>query len=385
MTKEIIHYSEEELKRLSDSELLSLVYGLSIRLVDLNQYLIRHIPELKEEIVRRTSFLDIDYKRERNDECIPITARLYCLANELKSTPQCSKEDCHKVVGWNKSKGVFRCYCSGICRSSDTKFKNKVSNTKSTDEFKMKLDHIKKHMSQLMASDEMQTRLRNTNLNKLGYTHPMKSPEIVEKRKQVWIKTLGVDNPFKSKIIQDKCKKTCIETFGVDNVMLSDEFRHNHSEIMKSKEVQDKIKWTCNIRYGCDYYQQSEEYHKNKRHKYYSEKYPGLTFDSTWEVKVYEFCKDNNIEVEYSPAITYKYEYDGRIWTYHPDFLINGKSYEVKGDQFFRMNESTSKEEMFCPYRYDDWSDEYYNWICGKYEAKHQCMLKNNVIILRKI
>lgn len=247
----------------------------------------------------------------------------------------------------------------------------------------MKLDHIKKHMSQLMASDEMQTRLRNTNLNKLGYTHPMKSPEIVEKRKQVWIKTLGVDNPFKSKIIQDKCKKTCIETFGVDNVMLSDEFRHNHSEIMKSKEVQDKIKWICNIRYGCDYYQQSEEYHKNKRHKYYSEKYPGLTFDSTWEVKVYEFCKDNNIEVEYSPAITYKYEYDGRIWTYHPDFLINGKSYEIKGDQFFRMNESTSKEEMFCPYRYDDWSDEYYNWICGKYEAKHQCMLKNNTIIMR--
>lgn len=107
MTKEIIHYSEEELKQLSDSELLSLVYGLSIRLVDLNQYLIRHIPELKEEIVRRTSFLDIDYKRERNDECIPITARLYCLANELKSTPQCSKEDCHKVVGWNKSKGYL--------------------------------------------------------------------------------------------------------------------------------------------------------------------------------------------------------------------------------------------------------------------------------------
>ena len=108
-----------------------------------------------------------------------------------------------------------------------------------------------------------------------------------------------------------------------------------------------------------------------------------MTFDSNWEVLVYEFCKDNNIDVEYSPSITYEYEYDGITWTYHPDFLVNGKLYEVKGDQFFRINESTNQEEMFCPYRNPDWSDEHYNWMCGKYEAKHQCMLKNNIVILR--
>lgn len=27
--------------------------------------------------------------------------------------------------------------------------------------------------------------------------------------------------------------------------------------------------------------------------------------------------------------------------------------------------------------------DEHYSWMCGKYEAKHQCMIKNDVIILR--
>lgn len=101
---------------------------------------------------------------------------------------------------------------------------------------------------------------------------------------------------------------------------------------------------------GIEHYTQSYEYYKNKKHKYHSEKYPGLTFDSKWEVNVYEFCKDNKIEVEYSPSISLKYEYDGRTWAYHPDFLINGKIYEVKGDQFFRINESTGKEEMFCPY-----------------------------------
>ena len=33
---------------------------------------------------------------------------------------------------------------------------------------------------------------------------------------------------------------------------------------------------------------------------------------------------------------------------------------------------------------YKDWTDEFYNWKCGLYEAKHQCMLANNVIILRE-
>ena len=93
---------------------------------------------------------------------------------------------------------------------------------------------------------------------------------------------------------------------------------------------------------------------------------------------------DNNIPVEYSPEISYGYEYDGKTWTYHPDFLINGKVYEVKGDHFFRFNESTNKEEMVCPYRETNWSDEYYKWKCKLYEAKHQCMLSNNVTILRK-
>ena len=108
-----------------------------------------------------------------------------------------------------------------------------------------------------------------------------------------------------------------------------------------------------------------------------------MTFDSKWEVKVYEFCKDNDIPVEYSPAISYPYEYDGRTWTYHPDFFVNGRIYEVKGDYFFRVNESTGEEEMFCPYRDPDWSDEYYDWKCRQYEAKRQCMIANNVTIIR--
>lgn len=181
----------------------------------------------------------------------------------------------------------------------------------------------------------------------------------------------GVKHPSQSKEILQQMQTTCFQHLGVSNPY-------------QSNEIKLKIKSTNLTNHGVEYFAQSYEYHKNKKHKFHSEKYPELTFDSTWEVKVYEFCRDNNIHVEYSPEISYPYEYDGRIWTYHPDFLINGKVYEVKGDQFFRINESTGKEEMVCPYRETNWSDEYYKWKCKLYEAKHQCMLSNNVTILRK-
>ena len=38
---------------------------------------------------------------------------------------------------------------------------------------------------------------------------------------------------------------------------------------------------------------------------------------------------------------------------------------------------------MYKPYKAVGQSLEEYNWACDKEEAKHQCMLANNVIILR--
>ena len=39
---------------------------------------------------------------------------------------------------------------------------------------------------------------------------------------------------------------------------------------------------------------------------------------------------------------------------------------------------------MFNPYRNPEWTGERYDWECGKYEAKHQSMLGNNIVILRE-
>lgn len=161
---------------------------------------------------------------------------------------------------------------------------------------------------------------------------------------------------MQNKEINDKAHNTLFERYGVHHPMQYEIFLN-------------KSKLTSIERYGVEHYSQSEEYHKNKRHKYYSEKYPGLTFDSSWEVKVYEFCKDNGIDVEYSPNVSFKYDYMNKCHTYHPDFKVGDKIVEVKGDHFFDKS-----NKMINPY--DRTQDD-------KYEAKHQCMLKNNVLILK--
>ena len=241
-------------------------------------------------------------------------------------------------------------------------------------------------------SDEFKRKSKETCMKLHGVEHISLSKEWREGVKETCRRKYHADSPFESKEIQEKAKQSCLKHNGVENPWYSDEYqtkahqtiKHNNSGIgFASQKIMAKASATCEQKYGVKHFTQSYDYHKNKRHKYKSEKYPGLTFDSTWEVKVYEFCRDNNIAVEYSPRISYKYEYDGRTWTYHPDFLINGKVYEVKGDYFFRINESIGQEEMFNPYREPEWSDEYYMWICGKFEAKHQCMIRHDVRILR--
>lgn len=218
---------------------------------------------------------------------------------------------------------------------------------------------------------EIKMKIQDTCEKRYGSREYFSSKDKLEKTIRTCQEKYGVDNYSSTEECRKKVINTCIERYGVKSPMLLDSIKQKMREIMVSK-------------YGVEYYTQTHEYHQKAHKKYKNEKYPEMTFGSGWEFKVYDFLIENHIEFEYQPSISFEYEYDGKIHTYHPDFLINGKVYEVKGEQFFRINESNGKEEMYCPYRYSDWSDELYEWECEKYEAKHQCMISNNVIILRE-
>lgn len=353
------------------------------------KYLKTNFPDILNGLIELTSFLDKGYSQTKYK--VPFQARLYCIEHDITEAPRCQNPECNSgnMPLWNYATGNFRKFCGNECRN---KWLSKVS---SEDIYRKEIEDscLKKYNTRnFWQSDEFKRKSEATCMRLHGVKHISLSKEWREGVKETCRRKYNADSPFESEEIQRKIVQSCLDRHGVPNPLLSNKFqdkaretiRHNHGNIgYAAKDIMERALSTTKSKYGVRHYTQSIEYHHNKKHKYVSNKYPGLTFDSKWEVKVYEFCRDNDIPIEYSPSISYEYEYDGRTWTYHPDFLINGRVYEVKGDHFFRINESTGKEEMFCPYREADWSDEHYDWICKKFEFKHQCMIKNNVLILR--
>ena len=103
-----------------------------------------------------------------------------------------------------------------------------------------------------------------------------------------------------------------------------------------------------------------------------------INFDTAPELAYFIWLKDNNIDFEYHPQKFFEYEFEGRIHRYFPDFFVENKYIEIKGDQFFKPDGT-----MFCPYRNKTISDKIYEQRCRMYEAKQQCMTKNGVVILK--
>lgn len=80
------------------------------------------------------------------------------------------------------------------------------------------------------------------------------------------------------------------------------------------------------------------------------------------------YAIDHNISIDRCPT-KLEYTYEDKKHYYFPDFLYDGKLLEIKGDQFFKEDGT-----MQCPFAHE------FDEIA---EVKHQCTLKNNVIIWR--
>lgn len=171
--------------------------------------------------------------------------------------------------------------------------------------------------------------------------------------RQTCIKKYGVESPQQTVNVRNKLMSTVQKKYGYKHALL-------HPRIRK------KIKATMINRYGVEHISQTPEFAKYHHKRI---KYDNLTFDSSWEVSVYKYCKAHNLQCEYQPLIVFKYTFNNKLRYYHPDFLIEGRLYEVKGDHFFKEDGT-----MQNPFNHK---------LDALYEAKHQCMINNNVKIIR--
>lgn len=170
----------------------------------------------------------------------------------------------------------------------------------------------------------------------------------------------GVDNVFKLDEIKKKSKKTSLEKYGVEYPL-------------QSERIKQKFEGTCLKQYGVKNPSQCQEIIDKRTDtflKRYNKTCPPRTqirtffdniqFDSSWGVIFYKYHKYIlQDDIQYEPC-KLEYYFNGKKYNYYPDFNVNGKLYEIKGDHLLRQMQKPGSKN---------------------YE-KYLCMLKNNIIII---
>lgn len=185
---------------------------------------------------------------------------------------------------------------------------------------------------------------------------------------------------------QEKIKKTCMDKYGVPyytctkdckDASHTDEsiYKANNSRVISCLEkygvehvlqvehIKTKVRNTCLEKYGVDSYSKTLEFAKKRKQRYF---YKDNYFDSSWELAYYIYNIDKGISIIREP-VKLEYEYKGKKCYYFPDFKVNDKLIEIKGNQFFKDN------DMINIYNIED----------KQFSAKYKCAIANDVKFLK--
>ena len=318
-----------------------------------------------------------------------LKTKIYWIINDIRDFEKCANAACSEttehrniidlVKGYGHHKGVQLFHCSKRCARFSSDTRSKIENTCIE-----KYGH--KHHLQ---NESVKLKLANTMISRYGVKCAYQKPDVVKKARRTTIEKYGVEFPFQNKEILNYARNRLFEKYGVycisqipgyyENVIVPSNLKkYGMRNPISMKFVQDKRQNTCMKKYGCANVMQNRNIRIKQQVSSDGYQYDGNTFDSSWELVVYLIEKHNGSDITYNPNISFKYECNNKQSTYFPDFQINGVLVEVKGDQFFKPDGT-----MYCPYRHNWQSDDDYECLCRKFEAKHQCMIANGIKILR--
>ena len=207
---------------------------------------------------------------------------------------------------------------------------------------KLKVEAIKKGFIEKYGVDncfkcsEVREKARQTSIKKYGVDIAAKRPECVEKMKQTNLAKYGVEFQANRKEHLEKRQQTCITKYGVPCVT-------------QAAEVKNKMRTSLKTHYGVEYPAQNKELNtkiiNTKLEKYgticLKHRYTvdNLFFDSFPELCFYLYHLNNGDLIEREP-VRLTFIVDGAEHYYFPDFRVNGRLYEIKGDQFIKNGES---------------------------------------------
>ena len=275
------------------------------------------------------------------------------------------------------------CYCKATQKRKETCLKKYgVENIRQNSEAKEKAkktcleNYGVEHSFQ---SEKVKEKIKQTNLEKYGVENPLQSKTVLEKRNETFLEKYNGKNSFQSNQIREKIKQKLIQKYGVDNPLKSTKIqkkkeqtcfeKYGKSNPLSCKDIQEKVKQTTLQKYGVEFYAQTQEAQKHRKSRYF---FDNIYFDSKPELAFYIYQKDQNKNISRYSGQGFEYYNNEQKHLYFPDFEIteDGKKvfYEIKGNQFIGEN--------------GVWQNPFDESKNNLYEAKHQCVLENNVIII---
>ena len=298
----------------------------------------------------------IYYENHLNEFICELCGKQLSFKNNNKLCSRCYSIKAHKAFVENYYKNPNYCKCCG----------NVILFEKRTH----------KTCSKECGRKMMIEKSKETMLKRYGVEHALQNKEFKEKAVQTSIKRYGVKNASSSKIIRERVKNTMVERYGVDNARKID------SVVEKTKQTLLN-KYGVDCPFSIDKELKIEKAVDTKMKKYgtltmgsHRFKYDNIRFDSKEELYFYIYNHDilrNGI----TRGNIFEYNFEGKIHKYFCDFKIGEKNIEIKGGHL--MNENG----LYFPYLKQNKVDSSVKQKL--YDAKYECMLKNNVkIILTK-
>lgn len=306
------------------------------------------------------------------------STKCYWILNGIVDFPRCKQ--CGKVLDDRNvsAKHGYPAFCSCKCSNSNADTIAKQENAKLL------------HYRDAHYVNPIKAKLTRCQ----RYDGKYESQETKMRREATCIAHFGKSCIFSCQTFKNSMRKKNLQLYGVD-------FQTQRSEVaqkivakklqkygnkigsytklrkMFTAEIREKSKATCLQRYGTENGGASLQAQLKAKKKYV---YNDIEFDSAPELALFIWLSDNQVHFEYHSKIYFEYQFEGRTCRYYPDFYLNACNLwiELKGDHFFKEDGT-----MHCPFKKRSQSVEQHQRLCQKYEAKHQCMLRNRVAILR--
>ena len=241
-----------------------------------------------------------------------VVTKVYWFLNEIEDFPTCGNSRCNNTFEHRNVMSLklgYRKNCCPQCAKDSQERKRLYAETCKK---KYGVANISQHEGAKRKKEEKA-------LAKYGVRNVAQATDVKEKIAKTNKRLYGASTYLHSKQGEEHNKKSCLEKYGVDS-------------FSKTKMHTEKMKEANRKNYGVDWPQQNREFMRNMQKRY---TYDGISFDSSIELAIYIWCKDNGIDFEYQPNITFYYEFDRSKHAYEHDFLIEGHLVEVKGDHFF--------------------------------------------------